>query len=109
MATLVNHLQYMQVSKSNRSSKRGNKTKYDAIYDALSFLKETNYALPIFHITSNRKFHPILIEKGLIEKVRDVKNAPLSGYKATTDYYILSERGREYMKEYEKLQKVLGE
>ena len=97
------------MSTGGTSSKRGHMQTYDALYDCLVTLDKQNRALPVYKIHYSPKFHKLLIEKELIQSSnKDEKLSPLYGYKATSTYYIVSQKGKQYMEAYENMKNIIG-
>lgn len=71
---------------------------YNIIYKCLTFMAEHGYPLSKYRIHNRKSILDLLIKNEFISECEHV-----IGHKNAGKYYVISLKGREYMKRYEKL------
>lgn len=97
---------YQKPTKKQKQQKRhcGN-TQYVMIYEGLSFLLNNgNIPVSKYRITNNRTTINNIIKNGFVKECMDKKQVVSEyEYHKNTKYYVLSQKGMEYIETFEKL------
>ena len=92
-----------------RKKRQCNDAQYNLIYDGLYLMLITHNNMPMskYRITNNKAVLNIMMKNGFIQECRD-KNKITGEYllRKETKYYVISLRGIEYMRAFEKLRGV---
>jgi|SRR5690349_15688330 len=83
-------------------SERHNNTYYDIIYKCLVFMQQNPTPLSKYRISTKKSILDLLITNELIIECDSILAGERNSHK-DTKHYVISSKGLEYMKRYEKL------